>query len=373
MKRRSKCILAVMCVMGMLLLSSCQDTSIVNEISLVLTSAYDLQDKKIHNSVLIGEYTEKDKSDVELLEIDSSNSFDVMPRMNMQAKEPIEYGQLRMMVLGEDYAKHGIGDILRVLAHNTRVSRRMQFAVAEGKALDIIKASIPAHDPLYLMKLIEQNGNFANLPHFSLHQALFQYFSKGQDIYLPRLRLNEQDKIMLDGLVVFKGEKAVLQLSDEEGLCLKLLTEDAKNGKFLAQINEVEGAQKQAANTTDNDALIKILSSSVKHQMVSDTPAAALDSTIHISASVIKASRNDFLLSGKEMKELEAEMKRHMESKINQLIRKCQRENVDPFGFGEYVRSRTRHWDNETFYKDYGLMDIRSHVKLTLVQDGIQE
>ncbi|WP_418038943.1 Ger(x)C family spore germination protein [Paenibacillus xylanilyticus] len=373
MKRLSQWMLAVMCVMGLLLLSSCQDTSIVNEISLVLTSAYDLQDKRIHNSVLIGEYTEKDKSDVELLEIDSTNSFDVLPRMNMQAKEPIEYGQLRMMVLGEDYAKHGIGDILRVLSHNTRVSRRMQFAVAEGKALDIIKASIPAHDPLYLMKLIEQNGNFANLPHFSLHQTLFQYFSKGQDIYLPRLRLNDQDKIMLDGLVVFKGEKAVLQLSDEEGLCLKLLTEDAKNGKFLAQINEVEGAQRQTANTTDNDALIKILSSLVKHRMRSDTPAAALESKIHISASVVKASRNDFLLSGKEMKELESEMKRHMEAKINQLIRKCQRENVDPFGFGEYVRSCTHHWDNETFYKDYGSMDIRAHVELTLVQDGIQE
>ena len=94
--------------------------------------------------------------------------------------------------------------------------------------------------------------------------------------------------------------------------------------------------------------------------MRSDTPAAALESKIHISASVVKASRNDFLLSGKEMKELESEMKRHMETKINQLIRKCQRENVDPFGFGEYVRSCTHHWDNETFYKDYGSMDIRS-------------
>ncbi|MFS0871999.1 Ger(x)C family spore germination protein [Paenibacillus xylanilyticus] len=370
MMRLSKIILAGM---AMLLLSSCQDTSIVNEISLVLTSAYDRKDNQIHNSVLIGEYTDKDKSDVELLEIDSTNSFDVMPRMNMQAKEPIEYGQLRMMVLGKAYANHGIGDILRVLSHNTRVSRRMQFAVAEGKALDIIKASIPAHDPLYLMKLIEQNSNFANLPHFNLHQTLFQYFSKGQDIYLPRLRLNDQGKVALDGLVVFKGEKAELLLSEEEGLCLKLLTEDAKNGKFLAPINQLEGAQKQASETTENSALIRILSSSVKHGMASEPPATTLNTTIHINASVIKASRNDFLLSGKQMKELETEMKSHLESKINQLIRKCQKENVDPVAYGEYVRSRTHHWSHEKFYKDYGTMDIRAYVKLNLVQDGIQE
>ncbi|MFX3646881.1 MAG: Ger(x)C family spore germination protein [Paenibacillus sp.] len=356
----------------MFLLSSCKDTNIINNISLVLTSAYDIQDSHIHNSVLIGEYSDKDKSDVKLMEIDSANSFDVVARMNMQSKEPIEYGQLRVMVLGETYARQGIGDILRVLLHNTKVSRRMQFAVAEGKALDIIKASMPFHDPLYLMKLIEQNANYANLPHSSLHQTLFQYFSKGQDIYLPRLTLNKQQKIELNGLVIFKGEVATLQITEEEGLCLKLLTENAKNGKFLVPITSVPNLE-MSSQKEHHYALLKILSSSVKHRWSSDRSSETLDTIIRINASIIKDSQNDFLLSSKDMKALEYEVQKYIESKINQLVRKCQSENVDPAAFGDYVRSRSRHWNSQTFYKNYPTMDIPVHVDLNLVQDGIQE
>ncbi|OMF63978.1 Ger(x)C family spore germination protein [Paenibacillus sp. FSL R5-0766] len=358
-------------LMVIFLLSSCKDTSIINKISLVLTSAYDLQDNHIHNSVLIGEYSDKDKSDVRLMEIDSSNNFDVVSRMNMQSKEPIEYGQLRVMVLGEIYARHGIGNILHILSHNTKVSRRMQLAVAEGKALDIIKASMPFQDPLYLMKLIEQNANYANLPHSSLHQTLFQYFSKGQDIYLPRLTLNEQQKIELDGLVIFRGELATLQINEEEGLCLKLLTENAKNGKFLVPVTDVPNLT-QSVPKEPHYALLKILSSSVKHRS-SDPQSKTLDTSIRISASVIKDSQNDFLLSGNDMKALEYEIQQHMEEKINRLVQKFQSEHVDPVGFGDYVKSRTRQWNSQTFYKNYSAMDIRLHVDLHLIQDGIQE
>lgn len=357
----------------LMLLSSCRDTSIINEISLVLTSAYDLKDNQIHNGVLIGEYTDKDKSGVDLLEIDSTNSFDVMPRMNAQAKEPIEYGQLRVMVLGEAYVERGIADILQVLAHNTRVSRRMQMAVAEGEALELIKKSMKFNDPLFLLKLIEQNSNAQNSPHFSLHQALFQYFSKGQDVYLPRLRPIGEDRIAVDGVVVFKGDKAALQINEEEGLCLKLLTENAKNGKFLAPIGD-SAKNRQTTPPGDDYALLKITSSSVKHRLLGGHSAApAIETSVQIHASVIKAARNKFLLSGRDMKAHETEMKKHLETKINQLVRKFQQANVDPVAYGEYVRSCTPHWNSEKFYAHYGSMDIRVHVDLHLIQDGIVE
>lgn len=155
----------------------------------------------------------------------------MIPLLNLKSYNPIKYGQMRMMLFGADYATHNIGPILKFLAQDVSISGNLNLGVSKNKASELLTASIPSHDPLFLMKMINQNSDTANLPHTDLQTTLYNFFDEGRDTYLPLLSWDADKKPQIDGIVLFKDDKdgkLISQKGNEDALWLKMLVENSK-------------------------------------------------------------------------------------------------------------------------------------------------
>lgn len=361
---RRGCRIAIIAAVS-LALCSCGTNQIVNHINLAQTAGYDMENKKVQSSILIGEYIEKEKTSVRLLEAESSNSFDMMPLLNLESGKPIKYGQMKMMVFGKAYARHGIGPVLNILSRDVKVSSRMQLGIADTKASELMAATIPSHDTLLLRNMIEQNSDNANLPHFNLHSVLYDYYGEGRDIFLPYFVLNERGTIKLDGIALFKGDRFVVKLGCEEALWLKILTENAKNGSFLFPVSESGAAR-------EHFSLIKIISSRASVQITSLKPVPVLKMKIKMKLMIKNLPDDVHILYGKESNIFKSRLEQHLTSKLESFIELCQSKEVDPAGFGDSVRTYKKDWQEREFYEQYPAMKAAVQVELDIIQTGTE-
>ncbi|MCM3626192.1 hypothetical protein M3194_02270 [Paenibacillus glycanilyticus] len=52
---------------------------------------------------------------------------------------------------------------------------------------------------------------------------------------------------------------------------------------------------------------------------------------------------------------------------------KFQTEGIDPLGLGDFVRSKTRNWNEEKWKREYGLLNVKVNVKMEIEETGITQ
>ncbi|WP_373462638.1 Ger(x)C family spore germination C-terminal domain-containing protein [Paenibacillus sp. V4I3] len=55
------------------------------------------------------------------------------------------------------------------------------------------------------------------------------------------------------------------------------------------------------------------------------------------------------------------------------LIQLFKKEGIDPLGLGDFVRSKTRNWNEEEWKKEYRTLNVRLNVKVNLTEMGIRK
>ncbi|MZQ83323.1 Ger(x)C family spore germination protein [Paenibacillus sp. 5J-6] len=349
------------------LLASCSDGQVINQIELVQTAGFDLDNQKVLTSALIGEYKEKEKTNIKLLRATSDNSYNMIQLLNLKSYYPIKYGQMRMMLFGENYATHNIGPILKYLSQDVSISGNLNLAVSRNKASELLSATISAHDPLFLMKMITQNSDTANLPHTDLQTTLYNFFDEGRDTYLPLLSWDANKKPQVDGIALFKdgkNGKLISQHGNQDALWLKMLVENSKNGTFMFPLEN-------AKSENEKFALVQVMES--KTNFISK-PANAVSQRLHVLEIHINTKLQvKGTLLDTENNQLQAKLETYISEEIKHFIQPCLSANVDPVGFGSFFRSKTRGWNASEFYEAYPSMKTNVTTKVQLVKAGIQK
>ncbi|GGA25517.1 Ger(x)C family spore germination protein [Paenibacillus physcomitrellae] len=347
-------------------LCSCGTPTVINRIKLIQAAGYDLKGQEIHVSALVGDYKEKEKTTVQLMEDGSSNSFDMIPVLNGESNDPIQYGQMRMMVFGQNYAKRGIGPVLNILARDVKISSRLKLAVSDSTAVELLKACETTQEPLYLMRMIEQNSRYANLPVQNLHTTLYNYYDEGRDLFLPSFKLDAEQRLRVDGLALFDGERWISKVGTDQALWLKILIEDAKNGSFVIPMPH-------SSVRVDKVALIRFASSKTAFKASSVNKPLGLK--VNVKGQVIvKNIPGDLKLVNKgEIEKLEREMEQYVADRIDRFIRYCCSKHIDPAGIGDYFRSVDRKWNPKEFYAAYPSLTPKVTVHLKIIQCGRQD
>jgi spore germination protein len=348
----------------MTLLSSCARQTVVNKIKLIQTIGYDSSEEGLQGTFLIGSYKKRGEPDEELLESVSSSDSTIMTTLNGKTNGPIEYGQLSMVLLGKSYSQQGIEPIFHILCRDVKISSRLQLGVADGKASELIKLINRHKEPFLLSNIIEQNVKNGNLPHTNLHVSLDDFYGEGQDVFLPLFKA-DGGEITLNGLALFKGDKYAASISMKEAFLLRLLLENTKNAKFIAHV--------PGHNKKGEDLLLRSVNSEVSYERIEGAPAPSMTIKLDIKAEVAQAP--EWIdLSSKEMhSRLENKLKDYYTQQLEAFIAFCKSKQVDPAGFGDVVRSRTRTWKEEPFYEAYGTMGTKVEVQFSIVQAGLGE
>ncbi|MFE5319452.1 Ger(x)C family spore germination protein [Paenibacillus sp. NPDC056579] len=356
----AKIVLLVACC---LLIASCSKTKIVNKIELIQTIGVDLSGKSVKSTMLAGNYKKKGESGVQLLGTKSDTNLDMMSRINAQTRNPIEYGQLRMLLYGKEYSRKGIADMMQNLCHDSKLSTRMQLGVTDKEASDILAAVAQSEESYFLSDMIEHHIKNGTLPHNNLQIALFNYYGKGRDLFLPYLKLTE-GKIVVDGLALFKDDKYVTKINMQEAFLLKMLIENSDNGTYLASIRATE---QQSASPV----LLHSISSKVKYSLNRLRPQPSLSVLVHMDAQIKYVPDWIDPTSSAHRSMLENELGSYFEQVLQALLSLCKKHNVDPAGLGDFVRSRSIRWNEQEFQASYPQMQTQVTVKLKIVETGV--
>ncbi|SDX70931.1 Ger(x)C family spore germination protein [Paenibacillus sp. CF384] len=353
-----------------MLLASCGNGQFIDQIEIVQTAGYDKDDRKVLTSVLIGDYMEKEKTKVKLLTATSTNSYDMMPLLNFKTNKPIEYGQMRMMVFGKDYAKQNMGSILNFLAKDVSISGNLQLAVANERASELLAATIPTHDPLFIMNMIIQNAEKANLPHSDLQTILFHFYDEGRDVFLPFISLDNKKNAQTEGIVLFndrKGVKFIQQKGNMDALWLKMLIENGKNGSLELPLEN-------SNHEHESVAFLRVITSkaSFKNKTTMNGSQYTYSVKVNITAKVVLKGIPE-RYAGSDLAPLQTKLEKYLSEQLEQFIRSCCEEGIDPVGFGSFFRSKIRGWNASEFYAAYPSMKSTVSAKVKIIKSGIQK
>ncbi|MEF3305824.1 Ger(x)C family spore germination protein [Paenibacillus sp. GYB003] len=169
-------------------MTACGNPRVVNNIKLVQTVGYDAVESGVRNAALIANY-EEGKSKLEFFVTESNSVYDSLPRLRTKLDFPDEYGQLRMTLFGETFARKGIKIVTDAMARHPVVSSRMHLGVADRDALEMLNVTENKRDPYYLSDMIENNSKGGNLPMTNLHVTLFNLYGEGRDVFLPHFTM----------------------------------------------------------------------------------------------------------------------------------------------------------------------------------------
>ncbi|CAM3282783.1 Ger(x)C family spore germination protein [Paenibacillus lupini] len=359
MELRSRTFLIIVLCM---LLTACGDKNIVNSIKFVQTIGYDAAQNGVASSAVIANYEEQGKAKLEFYVTESKSVYDSMPKLNMKLDFPIEYGQLRMALFGDSFARRGITTAIESLIRDPKISSRMHLGVADRAALELLNIPENRRDPYFLSDMIEQNMKYGNLPRMNLHLTFFNFYGDGRDFFLPHFTV-ERDEIKLDGIALFKGDKFKTKIGIRDSFLLKLLLEDSKNGSVMVPMTG-------ANQTREEYFLMNSIGSKPTYKVIRTASPASVAIHVKLNAQVKDVPQWIDLTSEDQLALLEKSIEVYCESEIQKFISLCKRNNVDPLGLGDLIRSRLKVWNSQEFEEQYKSLATTVRVNARIIRIG---
>lgn len=352
------------CILGIsfaLLLTGCANERIIDKIQIIQVMAYDLYDGRIKGTAIYPTFQEKGKVKLNTLETVSDSYDDILLRFNTKSSFPIEVGQLRLVMFGKSFAEQGIDEIVYNLSRDPVTGSRTQLAVAEAKAEDILLSTKNVNIPFYLTNKISQNIQQGNLPKINLHLFLSDYYSQGKDPYLPYF-IHERGSVKIDGLGLFKKGKYAGYINLRQAFLLKLLVDGTKDGAYKIDIDETPGGV---------FILLRNLDVTTTYSIDSFDPVPSISIHLTINTQLRDVPPKIHLANNENIVRMEQLIEEHLKKDIGKLIAIFKKYNVDPIGFGELLRAKSRNWDYQRYQDTYRDLKVSVYPKVKIIQTGV--
>lgn len=349
----------------MTLVSACANQKLVDEIKIVQSMGYDLTDHGVKSVVLYPIFEKKNEAQLEILDTKSNSYYDIIPRLNTKTNDPIEYGQLRMVLFGKTYSQKGIDSVIHSLCRDAKIGSRIHLGVAERDASELLIASNKYKDPYYISGMIGQNIAHGNLPLSNLQEFLFDHYGEGRDPFLPYLIL-ERGNIKIDGIALFSYDKFKTIISMKEAFVLKMLVDNSKNGSYMYPL-------KGSKSALDEFILLHSVGSKTRYTVDHILPNPTISIKVKLYLQVKDVPEQINLTRGEQIRGLESTIGSYFEKEIHSFISLCQKNKVDPIGFGDLVRSKSLNWNEKDFYAAYEQLKTNVKVDIHIIQTGVGE
>lgn len=287
-------------------------------------------------------------------------SRNITELMDMQLNRPINTGKLSVVLYGKELAAKGLADEMDVALRDAQTSRRMYLAVVDGKAKEILQANFSSNEEkgMFLFNLLDTNIRTGLVPRQSLHDFEYAYVGKGMDPFLPLLTL-QNDQVLISGLALFKDDKYVMSVNEKQMRVMKLLLGNVKYGTLEAKMDN--GSYIAARN----------IGSKVNYQVGKDTKSPKVTINLILNLEIIDS--NGIHFPKQEQQRIIDRFEKDLTKTGMDLIQLFKNEDIDPLGLGDFVRSKTRNWNEEEWKQEYRTLNVSLNVKVNLTEMGIRK
>jgi len=346
-----------------MLLTGCVKQQILDKITLSFVCAFDeAPEDQIEFTIATPKFSAgKSRTVTNILQSKIGHtSRNITELMSLQLNRPIKPGKLSVILFGKELAEKGLADDLDVILRDPLTSRRMYLAVVDGKAKEILKANFSSNEEkgMFLYNLIDTNVRNGIVPRQVLHDFEYAYVGKGRDPFLPILSL-QNNQIMISGLALFKDDKYVRSLDVKQMQVMKLLQGNSKFGTLEAK--------------QDNGTYMAVKNdeSKVNYQLGNDVSSPKVTINLNLNAEIIDAKGTQLTIE--EQRRIKDRFEQDLTTTGKELFQSCKEEGIDPLGLGDFVRSKTRNWNEEEWKQGYSTMNIALNVNVNLTEMGIRK
>ncbi|WP_010676773.1 Ger(x)C family spore germination protein [Bacillus timonensis] len=291
---------------------------------------------------------------------------DAMSNLQQQLAEKLYLGHLQIIVVSDEIAKKGISDISEFLKRDYEVRRTAWMVINKKDAAKVLRAAPPLETvpALYLADTLDNAVRFGKLPREYIGNFWIDVSDKGIDPVLPGVKVMENDRIMVDGIVYFRGEKMVGLSSPIEIGAFMDMKEGASGGYPISV--SLDDKSVYMIQTQERNSNINV---TVKN--------GAPSATIDVEIDAILEEAIDVTVSGDKINQIEKVANKKMEEVSSEFIKQLQEQGADVLGLGARIRAKFgTYWDEEVktdekwseIYKD---IEIKVTFNYTIRRTGM--
>ncbi|PFG03228.1 Ger(x)C family spore germination protein [Bacillus sp. es.036] len=353
-------------IVSILLLTGCVQRSILDDIQMVTIIGYDLPEEDSEEGLIKGvavapQYQADGRIDNSVFIQTAALSKEIRSQYNSESPKPFVSGKLEVALFSKDIAEtEGIIQLVDTLQRDPSIGSRVFLGISSSDMETLLRTNYGNVDTgTFIHDTLNHNSKHGMLPETNLHDFLYNYYSEGNDPFLPLVELDE-DKVKIIGLALFQGDRMVGSIDAKHLFTFKVLHHKfSSNDSFTVKINEEEHAAIYNIASKRNLNLKKVGSNKI--EIYGEV------------LGVIKEYSGQKLTPAK-LKEIEVAMEDDIEKRGMEMIEEFQTQNIDPLGLGNAVRSVTRgDFTKEDWRQQYPDMDITFQMNVTVTESGVIE
>lgn len=340
-------------------LSGCVEKEIIDDVNIEMGVGYDLvEDDKIEGTVMIPIFNPDKKIGNFTYSATATSSRDLIQEIQRKSAQPLVTGSLEIALFGEGIAKKGIREFTDAFERDASIGARVYFAVADESAKRILSGTYGNRgNAVHLSQLIEHNMETRNLPITNMHLYLFDLYQEGKDPYLPILKKVEPEIIDIVGIALFKDDKLMSELPPDKMFFFKLLTDKFSEGSFKLDVGK-------------EIVVIKDLDSKHKIKLTKRDPYSI---TVEIKIKGLIREYTGRIVTPEIIKKIEKEFEAQVNKEASAMIKDFQEQGIDPVGFGEFIKSKTRGFDFKRWEDEYKNLTVNVKTDMIITEVGIVE
>ncbi|WP_257348509.1 Ger(x)C family spore germination protein [Pseudalkalibacillus decolorationis] len=357
--------LLIIPVLSLTLLSGCWNRIELNELAIMVAMGIDKSDDQYVVTAQVvnpGEVAAKSvgagKTPVSTYQETGSTLLEAIRRVTTIAPRKLYGAHLRVLVIGEELAKEGIGKVLDLLSRDQELRTDYFIVVAKGtKAENILKVlttleTIPANKLYASLETSEKA--WAPTKTITLDELIADLVSKGIQPSITGVQIKGDQKtgeskknveqiepdslLQYKGISVFKGDKLIGWLSEKESKGFNYT--QGKVNSTIVEVPCTEGSEKKVGIE-----LIRT-KANLNGTVQNGSPKGTVQIRAEGNVAEVQCKKLD-LTKTKTIDQLEKKVEQDIKGTIEAAISKAQEEfEVDMFGFGEAI-----HRSNPDFWK----------------------
>ncbi len=138
-------------------------------------------------------------------------------------------GHTQLVLLGEQTARQGAGDIIDYLQRDSEAHMTLYLVVAEGEAASLLETQGESTAAFALAQAVELSGDTGRAPNMPLYRFLADRSDEGVEGILPIMAMEGETPIVA-GTALFRGEKMEGRLDEDLTQALLMLRGEMETG-----------------------------------------------------------------------------------------------------------------------------------------------
>jgi len=295
---------------------------------------------------------------------------DAVEALQQEVADRLFFGHLRVIVISEEIARRGTGNINDYLRRNPEIRRLAWLVVSKESAAEFMKAApqlerVPA---LYLLATLDNAVQMGRYPMEPIGSFWIKLSSEGREANLPYLQVEDKDNVRLAGLAYFKGDK------------LAGVTKTLEIALYMGLIGNGQGGYSSYVRIpgTEDTAMFRVTNRRAHTDVHMSNGRPTVRVSIFLEGNISEVSEPDAgkVASLDVIRLIETDLSDRITQQYEDFIRQLQAEGSDIFGYGEYIRAKEPgYWNRhirtkERWREAFKDLDVQVTAKLQVRRVG---